>query len=264
MPRYTEKKWGVLTVAHNDTDFLEATLRMFQPFVDKIVVSTGQKSWMGDVENDGEVEKVVLPLTEQFENINLVKGNWKTETEQRNETLRHLGECDFIFIVDADEMWASGDIDNTKTFILNHPGYVIFRANWNTRFRSLGWRVEPREPFKPIVVIGRGIKFAENREVEPTPETRGILIPEKTALIEHLSYVRADNEKIKEKIKTFSHANQIVGGADFWYSEVYLQADLNSKNIHPTHPLAYQGLIEDSIHPEIKRFLKDYSPLVVL
>nr|MBC8397768.1 hypothetical protein [Flavobacteriales bacterium] len=46
-------KWGVQIVAFNEIDFLEATIRMFQPFVNKIVVSTGDKSWKSNIEIDG-------------------------------------------------------------------------------------------------------------------------------------------------------------------------------------------------------------------
>ena len=252
-------KFGVEIVAFNSIDYLEAIIRMFQPFVDKIVVSTGEKSWNGNVENNGEVEKTVSLLVEEFENVNLVKGNWKTAAEQRNATLRHLGECGYIFIVDADELWTSGDINNVKSFVLHHLGYKVFRANFNTRFKNINWRVESREMGKPVVVIGRDMKFVDNREIEATPASAGILIPEKTAIVEHFSYVRSDDLKIKEKIKTFSDANEIVNGADFWYENVYLEANLDSKFLHPTNPECYDHLVEDGIDPEILKFLKKYS-----
>lgn len=255
-------KWGVQIIAFNDTDFLEATIRMFQPFVDKIVVSTGEKSWMGNVENDGTVEKVVSPLAKEFDNVNLVKGNWVTEAQQRNDNLRYLSECEYVFIVDGDEIWASGDINNVKQFALARSGYTVFRASWNTRFKKMDWIVSPREPFKPTVLIknNKGNKFIENRQIQDGPNAAAILIPETVALIEHFSYVRSDDNKIKEKIKTFSHANEIIGGIDMWYENVYLQADLDSKDFHPTHPQCYKELVEYEIHPEIIRFLKSYSP----
>ena len=196
-------KFGCQVVAFNETDFLEAIIRLFQPFVDEIVVSTGNKSWMGNIENDGSVEMVVLPLTKEFNNVHLIKGDWTTEAQQRNNALKHLNECNYIFVVDTDELWASEYITKVKEFALSHPGYNIFRANWNTRFKNINWRVEPREQFKPIVLINnkKGLQFTENRHIQESVNTISILIPEKTALVEHLSFVRSEPSKIKEKIK---------------------------------------------------------------
>lgn len=157
-------------------------------------------------------------------------------------------------------MWSSGDINKTKDYIAHRQGYNVFRSSWNTRFKNLDWRVNPREPFKPIVVIRKGITFSKNREVESTPETAAILIPEKIVLVEHFSYVRNDDNKIKEKISTFSHANEIIGGIDMWYENIYLQADLESTNLHPTHPECYTSIMKDVVDSEIIKFLKEYSP----
>lgn len=252
------RKWGVQILALNETDYLEAVIRMFQPFVDKIVVSNGDKGWCGDVKNNGEVKKIVNKLSEQFNNVYLHEGHWDSETEQRNDCLSRMQECDYIFIVDADELWSSGDIHKMKDYILAYPGYSVFRANWNTRFKNIEWRVEPREPFKPVVAIKKGISFVNNREVEQSPYASVILVPERTVLIEHLSYVRKNDEDIKNKIMSFSHANEVIKN---WYEYVYLKADLNMKNLHPTNSICYQGLIEDEIHPEIMKFLKEYSSL---
>lgn len=255
-------RFGLECVAFNDTDFLEATLRMFQPFIDKIAVLTGEKSWMGNIQNDESVEKVVSPLTEEFDNIHLVKGNWKAEAEQRNEGLDYLKECDYVLIVDADEMWPTENIHKVQEFILKNSGYNIFTTNWNTRFKNINWRVDPKEPFKPIVAISnkKGLRFSKARAIASSYETANMLIPERILVVEHFSYVRSDHPKIKEKLRTFSHANEVLNGIDFWYEKIYLQADLESRYLHPTNPECYQALVEDPIHPEIRKFLEKYSP----
>ena len=75
---------GVQCVDLNDTDFLEATLRMFQPFVDKVIISINEKSWMNNVPNDGTVEVIANKLAQEFKNIEVLKGRWTTEEDQRN------------------------------------------------------------------------------------------------------------------------------------------------------------------------------------
>ncbi len=202
-------------------------------------------------------EKIIKALTKEFDNIHLVKGVWKTERDQRNYTMSCLKECDYVFVLDSDEMWSSADINKTKEYVESMPGYNVFKCTWNTRFKKLDWRVDPREPFKPIVVLKKGIKFDINRKVKSTHKTMIKFIPERIALIEHFSYLRSSDDKIKEKLITFAHACKIIGG---WYENVYLQANLDSKNLHPTNPECYAELVEDKINPEIMQFLKKYSP----
>ena len=249
-------KWGVQVITLNDTDFLEATIRMFQPFVDKIVVSVAEKSLFGNIKSDGSAEKIIKALTKEFDNIHLVKGTWKTESDHRNYTMSCLKECHYVFVLDSDEMWNSADINKTKKYVESMPGYNIFKCGLNTRFKKLDWRVDPREPLKPIVVVKKGTKFSERREIKSAHKTMIQFIPEGIVLIEHFSYLRSSDDKIKEKLITFSHAREIIDG---WYENVYLQAGLDSKNLHPTEPKCYAGLVKDEINPEIMQFLKKYS-----
>ncbi len=261
---YRNKKFGVEMLVFNDVDFLEANLRSMQPFIDIICVSVADQSWFGNFKNNGEAEKIVLKLQKEFDNIKLLKGNWKTEAEQRNDALKFLAETDIVFIIDADEMWPSGAFRTVKDFIIDHPGYRLFSVHWNTRFKNINWRVEPREPFKPYIAIDNkhGIEFFQNRLVKSSMDSANILIPEKLLIIEHFSYVRSDNQKIKEKLQSFSHANEIIGGIDWYYENIYLQADLLSVNFHPCVPECYSRLIVDKLHPDIKNSLKKYAPKI--
>lgn len=256
-------RFGLQCLVLNDTDFMEAMLRSFQPFIDKILVSINEQSWLKDIKSDGKAEEIIKKLQKEFDNIHTVKGAWKNETDQRNHALDNLKECDYVFIVDVDEMWPTGSIHLVQDYALNRRGDITaFMANWNTRFKELNWRVDPREQFKPVVLIDnkKGLKFGKSRDIEKNDKASFALIPAKMLMIEHFSYVRSDDSKVKEKIQTFAHATEIVNGADWWYENIYLPANLKSKYLHPTKPESYRGLIEDSVHSEIERFLRKYSP----
>ena len=256
-------KFGLQCLVLNDLDFMESMLRTFQPFIDRILVSIDEQSWLKDVKSDGKAEEVVKKLQKEFDNIEYVKGIWKNETDQRNDALKTLQDCEYVFIVDVDEMWASGDINNVIDYIIDHRGDVTaFMANWNTRFKNINWVIHPRELFKPIVVIDnkKGLKFGKSRDILQSEKAAFSLIPEKLLMIEHFSYIRSEDSKIKEKIQTFAHATEIVNGADWWYENIYLSATLSSRYLHPTQPEAYRGLKEEPIHPEILATLKKYSP----
>ena len=252
-------RFGVLMLGFNNADFFPSTIRIIQPFCDKILVSSTRKSWFGNIPNNGKVENAMLPLMKEFSNVDYTEGSWRTEEDQRNFCLEKFPEYDYIFIIDSDEMWTSENFKKVQSYVLDNSGYDVFMINWNTRFKNINWIVEPQESFKPIVVIKNGIKFAKNRLVNPTMEISNILIPKNIAVLEHFSYVRVENKDIKEKIQTFSHANEIINGADFFYENVFLQADLDSKNLHPTSPSAYDHLVECPIPSEIKQTLKKYS-----
>lgn len=265
---YKNRSWGVEILAFNNTDYIESIINIFLPFVDKIAISINEKSWKGNIKNTGEVEKLLTPYLS--DKVILVKGKWKTEAEQRNACLDAMKEMDYIFIVDDDEMWVSEQIHRMRDFILKHPGYTVFNASWNTRFKNLNWRVDPREPFKPTVAIqqkagriqtSKNIRFKENRLIDNANRNAwACLVPESVIVIEHFSYVRSTDEAIKEKIKTFSHATEIINGPDFWYENIYLESDLRSRYLHPTNPECYDHLIEENLHSEIQSALKKYNP----
>lgn len=256
-------RFGVQCLSLNDTDFLEAVLRMFQPFVDKIVISINEKSWMNNISNDGTTEVVADKLAQEFKNIEALKGRWANEADQRNDCLDHMKECDYVFIVDADEMWPTASIQDVKEYVLKHPGYSVFMASWNTRFKNPSWRVEPREPFRPVVLVKNEpmVRFVNARQIGTSDRAVFISIPDKLLIIEHFSYVRSSDLGIKEKITSFSHATEILNGPEWWYDNVYLQADLSMKNFHPTNPECYHSLIREDIHPEIKKFIQKYSKI---
>lgn len=265
---YKERSFGVMLLCFNNADYIESIINIFSPLVDKIAISINEKSWMGKIENTGEVEKLITPYLS--DKVILVKGKWKTETEQRNVCLDNLKEIDYVFIVDDDELWTSEQIHTMKDFMIGHPGYTVYNASWNTRFKNTYWRVEPREPYKPTVAIQqkagdikthKGIRFGKNRLIDNTNQNAwATLVPEKFLIIEHFSYVRSSDEAIKEKISTFSHANEIINGIQFWYENIYLESDLNSHYLHPTVPESYDHLINEDLHSEIRQAFKKYNP----
>ena len=266
---YKNRSFGVQILALNNTDYIEAIINIFLPLVDKIAISINEKSWMGDIKNNGEVEKIIAPYLS--DKVVLVKGKWKTEAEQRNYCLdKGLPECDYVFIVDDDEMWVSEQVYRMREFMVGHPGYTVFNLSWHTRFKNINWIVSPDEPFKPTVVIQtkagkinthKGIRFIKNRLIDSSNQQAwSCLVPEDIAVIEHFSYVRSEDINIKDKIKAFSHANEIINGTDFWYEKIYLECDLRSRYLHPTAPECYDHLIEQELHPEIESALKKFSP----
>jgi len=264
---YKNRTFGVQILSFHCTDYIESIINIFLPLVDKIAISVNEKSWMGNIENNGGVEKLITPYLS--DKVILVKGKWESEAEQRNVCLDAMREMDYVFIVDDDELWTSEQIHKMKEFMVGHPGYTVFNTSWNTRFKNPYWRVEPREQYKPTIAIQqksggiqsyKGIRFGQNRLIDMSNKNAwACLVPDSILVVEHFSYVRSSDEAIKEKISTFSHANEIINGIDFWFSEIYLQTTLDSRFLHPTHPEAYISLTKENIHPEIESALKKYN-----
>lgn len=257
-----QKRFGLQILCFQDTDYLDVIINTWLPFVDKIVISIGEKSWQGNIQNNGIAEKIVKKYLNN-EKVFLHKGNWKTEAEQRNENLKMQKECDWVFIVDADELWCSEDIHKMQDFALKHD-IIVIKSHWTTRFKNPDWAVEPKEPFTPVIMVNnkKNPEFLNARDIKPTYTTSQGLVPMDYINIEHMSYVRGNDKLIKEKIQTFSHAEEILNGVDWWFENIFLQVDLDSKFIHPTNPESYNHLIKKPLHPETEKFLKEFSPKI--
>lgn len=127
---------GVLTTALNEERFIAPCIRQFKPFGFKHVVSINEATQIGQPHAKDNTDKIA-----KTEGATVVYCNALRETEQRNFALEQLMDCEWILIVDADELYDKKRIERfirATTFppfypyiLINGVKHYVKRSNSN-------------------------------------------------------------------------------------------------------------------------------------
>jgi hypothetical protein len=213
----------------NEWRFLPAVAGQLFQVVDRVVLMRPQRSQSG-----APVE--LTPIPELDPRIELVEGNWRTESETRNAGMSALSDCDYVFMIDSDEIFLDGDLQELKRLCLEDRHRVI-AVRLYTYWKTAEYRIDPPEDGTIKLVLRRDIRIRGVREVSEPAHTADIFC-------HHLSYVRSD-EEVREKIRLSGHAPEIRHD---WYERVWKAWDANPdlENLHPVHPSAYRRAVRQT------------------
>jgi hypothetical protein len=162
---------------------------------------------------------------------NVIVEYWPTEHEQRNFGLARLYLSDWVLIVDADELYAPEDIARLIGMCEASTDIVIRTARMKEYWKTTDYAFGMSDSYSPVIAVNpkkaqfelhRQIRRFERREREST--TEGIDLT-----VHHMSWVKSD-EKVSEKIRSFSHADVMHAG---WYENVWLKWTPAMKIIQP-------------------------------
>lgn len=261
------KKKGALIVALNEEKYVVASLLALQPLVHKIVVmlTTGEP-WKGEKPEPDGTEDLLDYMSQIYDNIQVVKGEWSSEAEQRNQGLEMLQDCKGgIHITDGDEIVPSSTIHNIHKEAENRFPYSkaflgINYTIWGEPDLEKGTchRIDPPEGFKPVMFVHPDTRFRFARMPESGTPCLG-MNNENDHAQWHFSYgYSKQDSKVLQKIRNFEHADEVVPQ---WLETVWHQwdpndSDLNS-NLHPTLSQSYQTTKKVRIHPDVLRVLRD-------
>jgi glycosyltransferase involved in cell wall biosynthesis len=207
---------AILTLAYNEEETIEPVIKNWLGLADKHLVLLSSKPWHGKPEEPDKTEEIC----KRYE-LDVVKMNWQSETEQRNWGLAYLYDYDYVMVVDADELWLYEDQVKVYEILSKGKENVLgglakehcYRASkvatyWKDTDRIL----DPPDSHKPIIAVNpKKVLFTEHRAVQ------GIDQPEIDMELHHLSYCKSD-KKIFNKIKQFEHYDQIRKN---WYQEIW-------------------------------------------
>ncbi|WP_456325889.1 glycosyltransferase, partial [Desulfonauticus submarinus] len=235
-------KIAAVYCVYDASRWLEYSVASIYKMVDKIYFLVSTRPWKGDFFENFSTLKRIKNLPDPNKKIVLIRKEWKTETEQRNAGLEILKEenFDYCFVIDDDEIYDEIELERAIKFITRHPEISCWHISWYTYWKNWQYRIDPPEPFKPVVFVKVGkARFAKNRLVQAE---RHALIPPQVCMCHHMSYARTD-EEIKKKLSSFSHADEIRRN---WFERVWKKWDKNPKleNLHPTHPECYKRAIK--------------------
>lgn len=192
---------GVLTLCYNEELLLPAVLKNWQGKVDTHLVLHTDKPWHGQELPHDRSEEISRSFGAYF-----VRLPWKDEAEQRNWGLAYLYDCDYVLIVDADELYTEAD-QQTLLSSLGVPGKFdnldCYRAEKVvTYFKTPDYRLDPPDSHQPVVAVNPKKRlFTETR----IPGNYQIPLP---ISLHHLSYLR-DDQRLVHKFQQFEHYDQV-------------------------------------------------------
>lgn len=224
-----KRKYAVCMIAHKEKDIIEQAINQWAGFVDKVLVLVSNKSWNGNSIGDDDTIAIANRCADE-----VVVGEWKTEAEQRSWGLARLYDYDYVIMVDPDEFFT--EVDKQKIISeLNKPAHLEYTPDFQnlskvpafkyksiiTYWKTLDYILDPPDEYKNTIVIDpKQLYCYEHRQFKPgyseyatTPYVGCIDVT-----CHHLSWVKTD-EKVKEKIASFSHADSVYKD---WYEDIWL------------------------------------------
>lgn len=225
----------------NLDEWLPVSITSIIDHVDQVLIVESDKSWSEkDISktDDGCSELEEL-LTRYKHKILIVRGEWGNQFEQVNFGLNFmknkLNSFSHCLYIDSDEIYEEKEI---KKLVRLSRKFKSFnrevRANMFTYFKSPFFQVDPIENFKPMVMfpLRDFVELSTFRNVN-------LGFVESDVFFHHLSYVRRNDQDIKNKMLT--HKND--EGTDVnWFTDVYLKWTPEAKNFHPKEPAIFKGV----------------------
>jgi len=237
-------KIAAVICVYDDISWLPQVVESAYEACDKIVFLVSNHPWNGEPGDLCHTVDTIAAFKDPANKMDLHRGDWMSETYQRNFGLKicESFDCELCFVLDADEVYEPEQLLEMFRIARNTPQIDCFNVSLLTYWKSPRYRIDPPEPLQPPALVRVGkTSFRHNRAVDA--ETYALIAPE-VAVCHHLSYARTD-EQILRKLATFSHADELV---PHWYENVWQKWDTNPslRNLHPTHPAAYGRAIETS------------------
>jgi hypothetical protein len=252
-----QSTFGAVYVVFDDDRWLSASLQSIYDECDVILILIANAPWNGPQRSTQSTLQCLTSFPDPQKKIDVVRGNWKSETQQRNEGLRLLNKLgiQYCLAIDADEVYDPLQLRRMMIFAPCLPEVDCWHISMVTYWKSIRYRVDPPEQFQPIVLIHVGhARFVEHRNAKGD---RHAQIPSHVAVMHHLSYARSD-EEVRTKIHSFSHAAEVKPD---WYERVWKgwDADHTLENLNPAYPEAYRRAVGQDANalPPALRALRD-------
>jgi hypothetical protein len=229
--------YGAVYVIFDDERWLHFSLESVYAECDVILILIANAPWNGPPRSTEGTVQSALSFPDPEKKIQLLRGDWKSETEQRNAGRRRLMEMgiQYCLVVDADEVYDPVQLRRMMVFAPCVPDVDVWHIKMVTYWKSHLYRIDPPEEFQPAVLLRLGnVRFVEHRKAEGTHHG---LIPPHVAVMHHLSYARSD-EEILTKITSFSHASEVKPD---WYERVWKgwDRDQSIRHLNPAYPENY-------------------------
>jgi hypothetical protein len=196
-------KLGAAIPVLNEWRFMPAIVGQLKRVVDRIVLIRSKRSQSGAPVH-------LLPIPRLPEEVEVLEGEWDTEAATRNAGLEVLSECNYVFLIDSDEILIDRDLDILRELCRKQVHWVI-GVPWTTYWKTSEYRIDPPHPGSIHMVLRRGVKVKGVRQ----PNIPVVHVAD--VRCRHMGYVRTD-EEMREKLRLATHAAEVP--AD-WFDRVW-------------------------------------------
>jgi len=221
-------------VAMKDFRFIDEVLAPFS-FIEKKVVMVSSAPWGIPGER---IDNSELLGRLRWNGCKVYEGYWETEEEQRNACLDMLGDCDFSWVVDTDEIYQRDDVLEATEFIrLNQAADIYYIAQdiyWKTR----NFKIEVDHWYAGVAVVRNGVRFTDKRNFDPA-RCSVVRIPESIIKCAHMSYV-GDDSAMRDKLRYNGHRGEF---ASDWLERVWRAWTPDMTNLHPGRPDTFRKAV---------------------
>ena len=252
---------AVLMVTHNEGPYLGHLLKWYSQRVGRVYVVEGKDTFSGFRDSSQSRTKIVVDGVEAS-NIKYmeVKGSGNSDPMLHDAHFRNKGMeaiekdgYEWVWIVDADEAYTNEEADRLWDWFFNTALSDVFVVccSWYTYWRSMHYRIEPKEPYLPDIIARSNCRFGNSRIISCK---RRICVPESVCMVRHYSWAKSPSD-ILQKISTWGHANEVLKG---WYENIFLawKPECKMTNLHPTKPQDYIRAIRCNL--PLPEALKDH------
>lgn len=231
---------AVCLIAYNAPRFIQDVLVPFQGHL-KIYSYLGTSPW-GKYEQHSSKEAVEFNKLASDLSDDTVISWWASEADQRNEALKDLQEkgFDYVWFVDADEIFTSNHIPYALTFVARHPEIDCWYIKHDVYWKTPEYRLEIDHLHGGIHIVKSSFRFKARRDYDPTKH-KAAFIPPEMVTCKHMSYVRTDEEML-EKVTTFDHKNEVRPD---WFEKVWLAWTPEMIHLHPIRAEEFKRAVKE-------------------
>ncbi len=255
-------------------EFVVRWINNVGPHVEKIYLAYPERPWGYNPEaretKKNGANPELIQESQYADKVEIVRGDWLTEEETRNECLERARSAgmDYLIVQDLDEFYTPEEFQKNVEGLKANPDACSYRAPWQIFWRDVRHVIR----FREITVRGENgevlfnekegttdymVAFAMNcnspvsfaRKRCPSHLDSFVLLE---GLCCHLSLVLSD-EAVLRKISTWGHANEMKRG---WYRFKWEAWREGVKNIGLTNPAFYMEAVrfEGQLPAEIEDF----------
>lgn len=227
---------------YNEDYWLPYSVASIYAGVDAIAFIVSDTAWYGPSRDQQSTLSTIEALPDPDRKISVIRGSWSSEPEQRNFSLAvaaTLG-ADYALIIDADELYHQHDLERMRRSAEQHPSVDCWHINWVTYWKSVRYRIDPVEPYKPVVLVKLGsVGYLETRNPVGSHHE---LFPPSVAICHHLSYALSDERLALKHISFPGHAQT---AHESWLKEKWFgwDTDPTITDLHPVDPPAFHRAV---------------------